>query len=146
MSDLTTILLVDDEVQVRQVLGGVLRNCGYKVLVAGNYYEGVRLAKEHRLDLLIADVSLPGPNGCELAVRLIEAQPGLQVLFISGYTGADACRSYGIQDSDLHFLGKPFPPETLAVRVAELMEEAPDRRRAFAACMRSAAAGGSAAE
>ena len=115
------ILLVDDEAQVRDVLGHVLRAAGYTVLEAGNYYEGMRAAKDTTIDLLIADVSLPGPNGCELAARILETQPDMQVLFISGYTGAEACRAYGILSSDAHFLGKPFTASDLLRKVHSVL-------------------------
>ena len=134
-----TVLLVDDEAQVRDVLSDILRTSGYRVLQAGNYYEALRSAEGEHIDLLIADVSLPGPNGCELALRLVEAQPSVQVLFISGYTGAEACRAYGILNSDAHFLGKPFDPATLVDRVGALLRESPEHRLAFTQNMRPSA-------
>lgn len=130
-----TLLLVDDEPQVREVLSSILERNGYKVLQAGNYYEAMKAASDSRVDFLIADVSLPGPNGCELAARLVDSQPSLQVLFISGYTGAEICRSYGILHSDAHFLGKPFTPELLVERVAELLKESDEHRSAFTQVM-----------
>jgi DNA-binding response OmpR family regulator len=96
----------------------------------------MRAATGATLDLLVADVSLPGPNGCELAARILETQPDMQVLFISGYTGAEACRAYGIQSSDAHFLGKPFDPATLLARVDELLKEPSDHRSSFTRNMR----------
>ncbi|MGH9627533.1 MAG: response regulator [Bryobacteraceae bacterium] len=73
-----------------------------------NYYEALRAAASVRIDFLIADVSLPGPNGCELAVQLLRSESELQVLFISGYTGAEVCSTYGVSLSGSHFLAKPF--------------------------------------
>ncbi|HYP09674.1 MAG TPA: response regulator [Bryobacteraceae bacterium] len=134
----STILLVDDEDQVRDVLGDILRRDEHIVLEAGNYYEAIRLAESAPIDLLVADVSLPGPNGCELAVRLVNRQPSLQVLFISGYTGAEACRAYGILESDSHFLGKPFEPAALVARVRDLLRESAEHRLAFTRTMRGA--------
>ena len=59
------------------------------------------------VDLLIADISLPDGNGCELAIAMREKKPDLRVLFVSGHVGAEVCRFYGLDVTDLHFLRKP---------------------------------------
>src|SRR4051812_16884857 len=95
----TTILLVDDEQEVRAFLSETLKNAGYGVFDAGNYYGAVKVLDglpKGSVDLLITDVSMPGPNGCELALRFLEREPKSRVLFISGYTGAEVCGHYGI--------------------------------------------------
>jgi DNA-binding NtrC family response regulator len=109
MENKGTILLVDDEEEVRGVLAEALTSAGFLVCDAGNYYEalGVLDWLTH-VDLLIADFSLPGPNGCELALRFLERQPKGRVLFISGYTGAEVCRQYDMKLSEKEFLAKPF--------------------------------------
>ena len=101
----------------------VLERAGFTVLEAGNYYDGLKIASEREfLDVLIADVSLPGPNGCELARRVMDIRPDVTVLFISGYTGAEVCRHYGIQLHDLHFMAKPLDAQALAARVRWLLD------------------------
>ncbi len=124
-----TILLVDDEEDVRGVLAETLKSAGYLVCDAGNYYEalGVLDWLTH-VDLLIADVSLPGPNGCELALRFLERQPKSRVLLISGYTGAEVCQQYDLKLSDKEFLAKPLYPKPFVERVNAILDE----KKAFA--------------
>ena len=124
MENKGTILLVDDEEEVRGVLAETLKSAGYLVCDAGNYYEalGVLDWLTH-VDLLIADVSLPGPNGCELALRFLERQPKGRVLFISGYTGAEVCRQYDMKLSEKEFLPKPLYPKPFVERVDAILDE-----------------------
>lgn len=121
-----TILLVDDEEEVRGVLGEMLKNAGYGVIDGGTYYEALQVLEglpKGSVDLLIADVSLPGPNGCELALRFLEREPKGRVLLISGYTGAEVCRQYDIKLSDKEFLAKPLYPKPFLERVKTILEE-----------------------
>ena len=113
-----TILLVDDEEEVRGVLAETLKRAGYLVCDAGNYYEALEVLDWlTHVDLLITDVSLPGPNGCELALRFLERQPKGRVLLISGYTGAEVCQQYDLKLSDREFLAKPLYPKPFVERV-----------------------------
>ena len=75
------------------------------------------------IDLLVADVSLPGPNGCELALRFLDREPKGRVLFISGYTGAEVCHQYDIKLSDREFLAKPLYPKPFVERVEAILEQ-----------------------
>jgi len=119
-----TILLVDDEQEVRGVLAETLKTAGYLVCDAGNYYEALEVLDWlTQVDLLIADVSLPGPNGCELALRFLEKQPKSRVLFISGYTGAEVCRQYDMKLSDKEFLAKPLYPKPFLEAVNAILDE-----------------------
>ena len=120
------ILLVDDEEQVRGVLANALKSAGYSVFGAGDFYQALQVLKgtaAGTIDLLIADVSLPGPNGCELALRFLEREPKGRVLFISGYTGAEVCHQYDIKLSDKQFLAKPLYPDALVELVKAILEE-----------------------
>lgn len=118
-----TILLVDDELTVRAVLRCALEGEGFTVVDAGNFYDALKAAGDCEfLDLAILDVSLPGPNGCELAKRLMSIRPDLTVLFISGYTGAEVCRHYEVHLHDLHFMAKPIDSRSLVRRVRMLLD------------------------
>jgi CheY-like chemotaxis protein len=112
-----TVLLVDDEGGLRRVLGIVLRNAGYEVLEAADGHEALRLAEAHAgvLDLLAADVRLPGMGGPELAARLLTLRPGLKVLLLSG-DDVPAGAPGGVA-----FLGKPFAPDALVAKVGEVL-------------------------
>lgn len=124
--DKGTILLVDDEEQVRGVLVENLKGAGYLVFDAGNYYEALKVLDglpKGSVDLLIADVSLPGPNGCELALCFLDREPKARVLFISGYTGAEVCHQYDVKLSDREFLAKPLYPKPFIERVEAILEQ-----------------------
>ncbi len=123
-----TILLVDDEISVLAVLVPVLECEGFEVFSASDHDAAVMVFNHHatELDLLIADVSLPGKNGIELAEELLSRKRNLKVLFISGYVGAEVLRFHNIPKADLHFLPKPFAAGEFIQRV-EQVQAAPDR-------------------
>lgn len=125
-----TILLAEDDAQVRGVARSILRRSGYVVLEAANAGEALLLCEQHgaNIDLLITDVILPIVSGRELAARLRQQRPDLLVLFMSGYTD-DAVRQHGILDSGVAFLQKPFTPASLTTRVRAVLDAARDARR-----------------
>jgi len=112
-----TVLLAEDEDGLRALNGRVLEARGYRVLTASNAAEALLLAERQPgpPDLLVTDVVMPGASGRELARRLRDRHPGLKVLYVSGY--AEDSR---VED-DASFLQKPFTPEGLSERVAELL-------------------------
>jgi two-component system cell cycle sensor histidine kinase/response regulator CckA len=120
-----TILLVDDESNVRGVTARLLRSLGYEVLEATDPGSALRLAGGGAsFDLLLTDVVMPGMSGGELSERLTELRPGLPTLFISGYAPevpADDRLASGAAD----YLAKPFDRSTLAARVRRLLDRAP---------------------
>ena len=119
-----TILLVDDEVNERKRMRNVLEGAGYQVIESGDF-AGASATFQRRRDeicMLLIDVSLPGNNGCELAKMSLSLNPGVKVLLISGLTGAEVCRFYGIPATDLHFLEKPFRGVDLLARVKYVFE------------------------
>jgi two-component system cell cycle sensor histidine kinase/response regulator CckA len=122
-SNTKTILVVDDELEDRQQMRTSLEAASYRVLEASNYHSGVNIFAQHshEIDLLIADISLPDTNGCELAKSILEIKPDLKVLLVSGHTGAEVCRFYGLTSLELHFLEKPFKPVDLLIRVYRVM-------------------------
>jgi CheY-like chemotaxis protein len=115
------ILVVDDDLAVRQVASRVLRRAGYRVLEAGDGSEALEVARSQDgpLDLLLTDVIMPGMNGRELAERLTEERPGTRLLFMSAYT-EDEVILRGVRVAEMNFLYKPFSLEGLtdAVRQA----------------------------
>jgi two-component system, cell cycle sensor histidine kinase and response regulator CckA len=114
------ILLVEDNEIVRGPVTLLLEELGYDVVAAEGPTEALALAASGApLDLLLTDVVMPGINGRQLAERLRELQPGLKVLFMSGYTD-DAVIARGVIDHEMAFLQKPFGADQLAQTVAEL--------------------------
>jgi two-component system cell cycle sensor histidine kinase/response regulator CckA len=115
-----TILLVEDDDQVRAVARGILRRAGYVVLDTPGPGEALLVSEQHgaRIHLLLTDVVLPRMNGPQLAERLRATRPGIKVLFTSGYSDAAAFQ-HGILDSGVAFLQKPFSPDKLTKKVRE---------------------------
>jgi PAS domain S-box-containing protein len=117
-----TILVVEDQPDVRKLTAKVLKRYGYRVLEAANGGEAL-LACERFSDsihVMITDVVMPGMTGPELADRLAPLRPAMKVLYISGYT-AEAIGHQGVMDPGVAYLSKPFPPEALAEKVRELL-------------------------
>jgi PAS domain S-box-containing protein len=117
-----TILLVEDEAMVRNLVGRVLREHGYAVLEAARGEEGLRLGQEHPgpIHLLVTDVILTGINGRALAEQLAAVRPEMRVLYISGYTDS-AVAHHGVLAPGTAFLPKPFLPDQLRRKVYETM-------------------------
>ncbi|HYV67174.1 MAG TPA: ATP-binding protein, partial [Myxococcales bacterium] len=121
-----TVLLVEDEDQVRALAACILRKFGYRVLEARRPREAIALAEDEPgpIELLLTDVVMPEMAGPILARRLATLRPGLRVLFMSGYTD-DAIVRRGILEVGAPFLQKPFVPEALARRVREVLDGLP---------------------
>ena len=121
-----TILVVDDEPTDREMLRSILHRQDYHVIAASDARQAMKLAEKYseEVNLLITDVSLPGTNGCELATAALRMLPDLKILFVSGYTGAEIFRYYGIPFTDMHFLRKPFTSADLSNRVRQVLNSA----------------------
>jgi PAS domain S-box-containing protein len=117
-----TILVVEDEKGVRQLIVTVLKQHGYRVLEAGDSLEAVQVSEKHQGDiaLLITDVIMPHSSGRDLADRLLVARPSTKVLYISGYT-ENTILHHGVLESNIDFLAKPFAFETLLDKVREMI-------------------------
>ncbi len=120
-----TVLVVEDEAAVRALVRTILRSRGYRVLVAGNGREALERIAEHdgRIDLLLTDVVMPEMSGRELAELVVARQPGIRVLYMSGYT-TDVISEGGLLEPGVNFLQKPFGPDLLGQTVRQLLDDA----------------------
>ncbi len=118
-----TVLLVEDEPQLRELTRTVLTARGYTVVDARNAEEAERLAKSHKtkIHLLLTDVIMPGLSGRELAKRLVAANAGMRVLYMSGYTN-NVIAQNGTLERGVAFLQKPFTPSALVEKVREVLD------------------------
>lgn len=118
-----TVLLVEDEDEVRNLASRVLLQSGYTLLEARNGEEALLMCELHEgsIHLLVTDVVMPGMNGRELSERLVPLQPQVKVIYISGYTD-DVVVHHGVSETNSAFLQKPFEPEVLARKVREVLD------------------------
>lgn len=117
-----TVLVVDDEPEVRNITSRLLRSLGYSVVDVGDPLHAVALSQAGTaFDVLLTDVMMPGLNGRELAHRLCGLRPGLPVVYMSGYS-TEALFRDGILERGTPFLSKPFLRDELAARVREALE------------------------
>ncbi len=117
-----TVLLVEDEESVRQLVRETLETKGYKVLEADHGEAALRIASSHQgpIDMLITDVVMPGMSGRELSKQLCASHPQTRVLFLSGYT-EDAIVHQGALEPGTAFLQKPFTLQILSRKVREVL-------------------------
>jgi signal transduction histidine kinase/CheY-like chemotaxis protein len=118
-----TVLLVEDQEDVRALAARVLRREGYTVLEAASGAEAAAMAAGHPapIHLLLTDVVMPDLSGKDVADRLLALRPGIRVLFMSGYTD-NVIAQRGVLDPTTAFLSKPFTPDVLAAKVREVLE------------------------
>jgi signal transduction histidine kinase/CheY-like chemotaxis protein len=117
-----TVLLVEDDASVCELVRAVLTSHGYTVLSARRPNEAEALCEENRdrIDLLLSDVVMPEMSGAELARRLTAHNSRMKILFMSGYIDDSLIRQ-GIQEKEVAFLQKPFSPLSLAKKVREVL-------------------------
>jgi hypothetical protein len=122
-----TILLVEDEASLRELVRECLEAVGYTVIEARHGAEALEICERHRgfIHLLITDVVMPGMGGRELAERLQASRPEMRTLYMSGYTD-DAVVLHGVLAEDMAFLQKPFTAEALARTVREVLDRLPE--------------------
>ena len=128
-----TVLLVEDDDQVRVVTRGILSKSGYRVLEARNAGEAVLHAEAHvgAIHLLLTDVVMPQVSGPDLARRLATLKPGMKILFMSGYVDDGVLRQSVVQ-SLVACVQKPITPEILMTRVREVLDAGDATRSAGA--------------
>ncbi len=118
-----TVLVAEDEEMVRTLIVQLLSLDGYKVIAAKNGAEALRECENFQgpIGLLITDVVMPGISGYELMQSMAKIRPGMQVLFMSGYTG-DAVLRHGMIEDGTAFLQKPFTRASLSQKVREMLD------------------------
>jgi len=119
-----TILVAEDDRQVRDLAVAILKACGYLVLVLESALEAEHVCQQHQgsIDLLLTDVIMREMSGPDLAQRLTKLRPQTKVLFMSGYTDA-AIVHQGVLDPGIAFLPKPFTPSSLAGKVRQVLDQ-----------------------
>jgi two-component system cell cycle sensor histidine kinase/response regulator CckA len=118
-----TILVVDDDVVIRDITAVALRTHGYTVMVARSGAEALALLKDHDgvVHLLLTDISMPGLSGGEVAEAVAAMQPAIKVLFMSGYSAGAALHD-NVRDEGVAFLAKPFVPNILLRKVRSVLD------------------------
>jgi PAS domain S-box-containing protein len=126
------ILVVEDDADLRDYISEVLRGLGYRVRAVPNAAAAIPILerKEHRIDLLLTDVVMPGKNGRELGRHAQSIRPGLPVLYMTGYS-RNAVVHHGRLDEGVDLLQKPIGQQTLGTRVRELLDRAKAGDRAL---------------
>jgi CheY-like chemotaxis protein len=117
-----TVMLVEDEAQVRDLEVRMLKQLGYTVLAAANGEEAMDVSHAHagEIALLVTDVVMPNMSGKQVADAMRSRRPQLKVLFLSGYT-ENTISHHGVLDSSVDFLSKPFSRETLSNKIRDIL-------------------------
>jgi len=117
-----TILVVEDDAALRELISTALCKYGYTVLEAGNGGEALLFCEKEKaaIQLMLTDVVMPQISGRALAERLAALHPEMKVLYMSGYTG-DAIVHHGVLESGLNFIQKPFKVLSLIEKVREVL-------------------------
>jgi two-component system cell cycle sensor histidine kinase/response regulator CckA len=118
-----TILLVEDDEQLRLVTGSILRRLGYEVVLACNASEALLQSEAlaSPIHLMLTDVIMPRLSGAELAKRLAVSRPEMRVLYMSGYTD-DSIVRHGVLEATMSFLQKPITLRSLTAKVREVLD------------------------
>lgn len=120
-SAVETILLVEDDEALRRATLTILTGMGYSVLTASDFEQAMQMNSDHTGDihLLLTDIAMPGKDGSQLAEKISQARPGIQVIYMSGFIANDELRHRLVQETG--FLQKPFSSATLIRKVREML-------------------------
>lgn len=123
-----TILLVENEFALRELMRRFLESSGYSIIGARDGDEALALATSHPtpIDLLLTDVVMPGMSGFALASRVTELRAETKVLYFSGYAGDYDVIREGLHDSGRPFLLKPFTQADLIQKIGEILRHTPE--------------------
>jgi CheY-like chemotaxis protein len=126
-----TILVVEDQPELRELIGRILKKAGYEVLTACDGKEALGIGKERewKIGLILTDMIMPGMSGPELAEPLLKLNPGMRVLYMSGYAGDLVARDRGL-DPGMPFIQKPFTSVNLIGRIREILDGGIARKQA----------------
>ena len=118
-----TVLVVDDQNSVLEVVAKILKHHSFQVLAASSPLDAIRIGAEYsgNIDLLLSDITMAGMSGPDLAVNLAELRPQMRVMFMSGYADGRLL----LLDHGWDFIEKPFIPSALVARVKRVLLEAP---------------------
>ncbi len=119
--DRQTVLVVDDQHVVLELVDAFLEDSCYRIYLAGRGQQALEICQrlEGKIDLLLTDVRMPGMNGPELYFRMVEQYPAVKVLFMSGFSASEAARFGVPQDAPL--IVKPFRPNELLQRMRHVI-------------------------
>jgi two-component system, cell cycle sensor histidine kinase and response regulator CckA len=119
-----TVLVVEDELEVRSLVEALLRSRGYKVLVAESAVHAAAICRgyEQPIDVLLTDVVMPGITGPELAKELLELRPGLKTVYMSGYAG-ERLAEQGVSSEGIALLQKPFTGNALEEKIRQVLNQ-----------------------
>jgi len=124
-----TILCVDDDAGMRSALSRLLKPLGHRMLLAGSGEEAIRMVREHRPDLILLDVMMPGMSGYEVLRRLREANtPETPVIMLTVKGSGDAVMK-GYQEGCVYYIIKPFQNESVTNAVQYLIGDLPEEER-----------------
>jgi two-component system cell cycle sensor histidine kinase/response regulator CckA len=118
-----TILVVEDDDALRELIVGLLESAGYKVLAAKDGPSAIEIAEDYRenVDLVLTDVIMPSMGGGTLVAKLKQSRPGLRETYMTGYAG-NVIANYGVQDSSKALLRKPFTKKSLLRHVRNMLD------------------------
>ena len=126
-SDPTTILIVDDDLHVLEVLDARLQSAGFRIFKAENGSDALRLLKDNKIDLMISDMKMPGMSGMEVLTKARTLQPGLPIIFLTAYGSIpDAVKA--VKAGAVDYLAKPFDGRELVHKLNKVLEESPQFR------------------
>lgn len=121
ITDSATVLIVDDDPALLNILAEQVSLFGYQPIMASSGAKALELVPHHpEIDLLLTDVMMPSMNGVDLARQVVNQYPEIKILFMSGYI-CPSLANYGVQDSDLFFLQKPFTPNDLISKMRNVL-------------------------